>query len=318
MRQTLQASLGLTMAVFCSAAAAAESPEDVGASWSSALELGVGYETYRNPSALIDDVNVVQPGTGRVERGSQYLDAILYLDLTLPLSGSREWIGNLELEARRTPALPELDKQRLRLYTGPSLALEDAELELLLAMDELDLGGGDFKRHGLGLRSNIVWNEEARRHVVTLDWLRYRHDGIEDLYDGDRVNLRYARRQTLEGEMRPTITLRTGVAADRNRWGFDDLSGREWLFDIEASAEPSAGWRWSASLGMRLAGFQAPAPGLTYKRRDRRVSLLLEAERQLGKDASLSCAVETIHRESSDPLAETDMRRIGCALKWAF
>lgn len=318
MKTLLLARACLVLCLAQSATSAADVPPAEANTLSAGLELNAGYERYRNPSVFFDDSDVIQAGQGNVRRDSPYLEALLGLDLDVPLNNNHAWVGSLDLEVRRCADLPDLHRDRIRLITGPSLSLEDSESEMLLVVDELSLGMGEFRRHGVGVRANQLMLREGNRGKATLEWMRYRHEGLDDLYDADRIGLRYSHEWNLSGSWRPRLGLRAGLGGDVNRRGFDDLSSRELLLEAEASIMPRASWTLSAFLGGRLTRYRAPAPGLDFIRHDRRAALFLAAQYQSGKGRARRCEIEVIRRDSNDPVAEADLGRLGCAVEWTF
>lgn len=307
-------SLGLCAACLAGEPASKESPQ-----FSATLELNAGHERYRNPVVLLDDVAIIPVGPGGMRRASPYVGALLGLDGDIALGAEWDWTGSLNLEIRRSPDLPDLDRDHLRLLTGPVLSLSErgGEIELLMLVDETTLGG-DFHRRGLGVRIGRMLRDGADLSRTTLDWTRYRHGRLDDLFDGDRLSLRHGVERMFEGNWRPLVRGRGGVVAETNRWGFGDLSYREIQLELEAGISPTSGWSLSASLGLRATWFLEPAPGLDFKRHDRRRGLTLAVGYETGKDARLRCEIEAVRRQSNDPVAEAELRRVGFALEWRF
>lgn len=318
MKTLLIARVCLLLCLAQTESSAADIPPAEADTLTAVIELNAGFERYRNPSVFFDDFDVIQAGPGNVSRDSPYLEALLGLDLDVPLANDRAWVGAMDLEVRRSADLPDLRRDRLRLITGPSLPLGEAETEVLLVVDELSLGSGDFRRHGVGMRANHLMRGDGGRGKATLEWMRYRHEGLDDLYDADRIGLRYSREWSLSGAWRPALRLRAGLGGDVNRRGFDDLSSRELLLEAEASIKPRASWTLSVFLGGRLTRYREPAPGLDFTRHDRRAALLLAAQYQAGAGRSQRCEIEFIRRDSNDPVAEADLRRLGCGVEWTF
>jgi hypothetical protein len=318
MKTLLLAWACLALCLAQTASSAADTPPAETDTLTASLALSAGFERYRNPSIFIDDADVIQAAQGNASRDSPYLEALLGLDLDVPLKNDRAWVGSLDLEVRRSADLPELHRDRLRLFTGPSLPLGNTEAEMLLVVDELSLGMGDFRRHGVGVRANQQMRLEGSRGKATLEWMRYRHEGLDDVYDADRIGLRYSHEWNLSGTWRSSLRLRAGLGSDVNRRGFDDLSSRELLLEAEASIMPRASWTLSAFLGGRLTRYREPAPGLDFTRHDRRAALLLAAQYQVGKGRIQRCEIEVIRRDSNDPVAEAELSRLGCGVEWTF
>lgn len=280
-------------------------------------ELTAGVERHKNIAVFFDEFDVIR-AVNPIVRDSAYVGASIGFDLDVPLREGRAWVGTADVEIRRARQLPSLDRDRLRLSTGPSLPLGSGDAEFLLTIDALDLGGGDFRRRGVGVQSSYRLRGEQHRGKLTLEWLRYRHAGLDDLYDSDRYGVRYTHRTDFAGRWQPTLRLRAGWGADLNRWRFDDLSAQEWLVEAEASVAPSPPWNLSVAVAGRRTRFLGPAPGLEFSRRDRRGSLKLAAQLNFDKQSSVRCEAEQVQRTSNDPLAEASLRRLGCTLEWKF
>ncbi len=281
------------------------------------VELMTGFERHKNVAVFFDDFDVVR-AVNPVVRDTTYAGATLGLDLDVPLQEGRAWVGTADIEIRRARQLASLDRDRLRLSTGLALPLGTGDAEFLLIIDALDLGGGDFRRRGIGLQSSYLLRSEQHRGKLTLEWLRYRHAGLDDLYDSDRYGVRYAHRTGFAGSWQPALRLRVGWGADINRWRFDDLSAQEWLAEAEVSVTPSSAWNLSAAVAGRRTRFLGPAPGLALTRRDHRGSLKLAAQLNFDKQRNVRCEAEQVQRTSNDPLAEASLRRLGCTMEWNF
>lgn len=298
------------------AAADGDAPEILSAS----LELGGGWERYDNPAIFINDFDFIEVGSRSARSDSPYVSLALGLDVDLPLAGGRAWIATLDAELRRSPNLPELDQDRVKFATGPQFSLGAGEASVQATADELVLGGGDFRRHGRGLLADYTWHGGEARHKSSLQWTRFRHDGADDLFDSDRYALRHVMRGSLPADWRaawePTWQLRAGLARERNRWGFDDLSANEGLLELELGVTPRPAWTFSMLIGARYTRFLGPAPGEDFSRRDRRGNLLLAAQYRYTRHTALRCELEGTRRASNDPLAETTVQRIGCQMEW--
>lgn len=279
------------------------------------LAVGAGFERNRNGTVLVDEVDGRRPEDDGAHDQSAFLDGQLALDLELPLASGQAWIGALDLNVRRYAHLPELDQDKTLLRTGPALPLGDGEAELLLAIDTLALGSGDFKRRALGLEIN--WNADIAdgRGKSRLLWQRQRHAGLDDLYDRDRLALGHDQSWSKDGPWHPRWIVRGGWQRERNRWGFADLSSQGAHLELEYQVSPRGGWTLIGLLGVAATRYGGPAPDQDFTRRDRRQTLTLALEYALGEGTSFRCDLETQRQNSSDPQAEARSSRLGCGLE---
>jgi hypothetical protein len=298
--------LALPVLAGATAAFAGDAPFGIG------IELTAGYERQENPVAFIDEFDVIRRGDGKRVSESPFRTLAVDADLELPLPGGATWLAALDLEARRLPKIPALDRDRLKFLTGPSHAFAKGEMVWQLVVDELSLPRAGLRRHGRGLQASYFVQDETDRGRLTVEWLRLRHEGADDLYDADRLAVRYAHRHMLSGAWQPALRLRLGTAGERNRWGYEDLSLRELQGEAELAVVPRPSWTLSMALAGRASRFLGAAPDLDFRRRDRRGSLKLAAEYAFDKTRRLRCEFEAVNRSSNDFLAEARLRRFGC------
>ena len=282
------------------------------------LAVSAGFEHNRNATVLVEDADGRRPENDGASTQSAFLDSQLGLDLELPLASGQAWIGTLDLNLRRYAHLPELNRDKIALRTGPGLPLGDAEAELLLAIDTLSLGGGDFRRRALGLEINRTAAVAGGRGKSRLLWQRQRHAGLDDLYDRDRLALDHAQTWASDGPWRPSWTVRGGWQSERNRWGYDDLSSRGAHLELEFQVSPRTEWTFIAWMGVAWTRYGGPAPDEDFTRRDRRQTLALAVEYPLDDAKNFRCDLETLRQNSNDSLAEARSSRLGCGLEWAL
>jgi hypothetical protein len=279
------------------------------------LELGAGIESYRNPIAFIGDEGApigLARGARRVS--SPFREATLSLDMALPSAGGWAWTGAYLLEARRSSGLHGLDHDRHTLALGATHELDDADLGAEILFERLDVGGGDFRRHALGLRLEyLVQQDERSAQGLTLEWKRYRHDFPDDIEDGDRVSLAWARRSVDEhgGGWRTKLA----AAEMSNRWGYDDFSYRELVARIERVFVPAPEWTLSLGIAPRWTRFGGAAPDRDFTRDDRRLAGIAGVSRALGERASLQCEAEHGRQYSNAAQARSRWNIVGCSLR---
>ncbi|MBN8441922.1 MAG: hypothetical protein J0M28_09535 [Thauera sp.] len=281
------------------------------------LEIGAGVESYRNPIAFIgEDATAI--GLARKARrvSSPFREAALSVDMALPVAPGWAWTGASALEARRSSDLSALDHDRHTLTIGATRELDDDELGAELLFERLDVGSA-FGRQAYGLRLDYVSRpDDAVAQGIALEWKRYRHDFPDDIEDGDRVSLTWAR-NSADDEGRGW-RVKLAAAMLKNRWGYDDFSYRELAARAERVFVPAPDWTLSLGLAPRWTRYDDEAPDAGYRREDRRLTGVVGVGRALGEHASLQCEAELGRLYSNAPQARSRWNIAGCSLRLLF
>lgn len=281
------------------------------------LEFGAGVESYRNPIAFIgEDATAIGLARTAPRVSSPFREAALSVDMALPVVPGWAWTGAYALEARRSSELSALDHDRHTLTIGAVRELDDDELGAELLFERLDVGG-EFGRQAYGLRLDYVSRpDDAVAQGVTLEWKRYRHDFPDDIEDGDRVSLTWARSSADDEGSGWRVKL--AAAMSKNRWGYGDFSYRELAARAERVFVPAPDWTLSLGLAPRWTRYDDEAPGAGYRREDRRLTGVVGVGRALGEQASLQCEAELGRLYSNDPQARSRWNIAGCSLRLLF
>lgn len=305
--------LGLAIAGFAGAAPAAGPASGAGPAEFS-LELAAGSERSNNPDAFIDDFDVLRPNGRRIARESTFTNLLALAELEWPRGEAGAWLFNAEAELHQSHRVPDFNRRNLALQAGSVLEAAGGELELSVLTQQLVLGDEFLRRRSSGLRGAFSAGDEIMRHRTSLEWLRDRYDSDNDLYDADRLQLRHRRRQILAQRWKPVLQLEGGLALERNRWHFEDLSSREVRLGLGLDLHPRDAVEISLRATRRRSRFGAPTPDEDHRRTDYRTDLSLGASVQLSPHHSFGCDASRSRRTSNDPLAEASLSRFDCTL----
>jgi hypothetical protein len=301
-------------------AAATTARADAGASpwpFQAGFQAALGYEHTSSPLIRVSDDGTLIFIEGLSRLAGAYGQTAV--------NGMGEWAGpgdsRLALTARidwkHSPEAPDLD-------FGQFLA--DAAWHWPLSAGTLGIGpswqrlwvAGDHFRDVVGLRAD--WTRagpDGSHWIWLLEAGRNRHaDFYRDL-DSLALSLSLHRHLAATADFAANLDLEAGLALERNRHGFDDLSSRSAFLRLGIDRDWQ-GMNWSLGIMAQLARFDAALSEAVPARRDRYLSLELGLGKELADGLALQIGATAARNDANSPLYENRYRQLSLTLAKAW